>query len=124
MDKSLNSQSEVALEIKLMYSVTSFKIYFSVEKFNFPFSDLRMVNKWLGDMKLHAEWLNFSISLKPSCPQGANIYYILSFPLYSLYTYELHYCKNMHFLSVELSPFEILPTRSLSTGPLPGVRSY
>lgn len=46
MDKSLNSWSEVALElIKLRYSVTFFKISFSVEKFNFAFSDLRMINK-------------------------------------------------------------------------------
>lgn len=100
MDKSLNSQSEGALElIKLMYSVTSFKIHFSVEKFNFPFSDLRMINKWLGYMKLHAEWLNFSISFKPSCPQGANIYYILSFPLYP---WVCVLCTPMNFIIVKI----------------------
>lgn len=80
---------------ELMYTMTFFLIVI------FFRSDIRTISKWLGHMKLQAEWFNCNLSFAG-----------------------LHYCKNMHYPLVKLFPFGTLSIVSLFTRPLHDIRPY
>ena len=86
---------KVGLEIsKLMYTMTFLKIVIFLR------SDIRTISKWLGHMKLQAEWFNCDLSFAG-----------------------LHYCKMMHYPLIKPFAFGTLSTVSFSTRPL-HIRPY